>query len=141
MGTLSRCVKGISRRLHIMRQALEATLILTISAVLTLLIMAVVFPRHVLGGAASMNPSADIQPAVFVFGVHDEPGTAVSPTVPGTIHRSRGAGCPYLAALAAASGCPAFSGDDVRSACPYLERQHEPEPTTEEPVNPRALDI
>jgi len=124
-----------------MRQALEATLILTISAVLTLLIMIAAFPRHVLGGAASTAPSPDIEPAVFVFGVHDEPGNAVSPTVPGTVQRSQDAGCPYLAALAAASGCPAFSDEDVRSACPYLDRPQQRDLASENSMRPRALDL
>lgn len=124
-----------------MRQALEAMLILTISVVLTLLIMAAVFPRHVLGGAASTAPSPDIEPAVFVFGVHDEPGAAVSPTVPGTVQRSRDAECPYLAAVAAASGCPALSGEHIRSACPYLDRRQQRDLASENPVKPRALDL
>jgi hypothetical protein len=108
-----------------MRSTLEATLILTLSVVLTLLIMAVIFPRHAFGGGAPALQSPSIQPAVFVHGIHDRPGTAESPLKPGAAGQTIETACPYLAALAAASQCPASPEMSTTSACPYLlERQH-----------------
>jgi len=108
-----------------MRSTLEATLILTLSVVLPLLIMAIIFPSHALGGGAPALHSPSIQPAVFVHGIHDRPGTAESPSNPGAAGQAAVTACPYLAALAAASHCPASPEMSTTTACPYLlKRQH-----------------
>jgi len=108
-----------------MRSTLEATLILTLSVVLTLLIMAIIFPSHALGGGAPALHSPSIQPAVFVHGIHDRPGTMESPLKPGAAGQTIETTCPYLAALAAATQCPASPEMSTTTACPYLlKRQH-----------------
>lgn len=126
-----------------MRSALEATLILSLSIFVTLLVMAVVFPIHALGGGEQGLDAPAIQPAVFVHGVHDRPGSAGSTSAPQLDGRNQKTVCPYLAALAAASGCPALEGTDAGSACPYLERRHRESPGTIEPPRggDRPLDI
>jgi len=107
-----------------MRQFIEASLVLTLSIVITLIIMAVIFPRHALGGGQPVLNSPGIWPAVFIYGIHDRPGTDGS--IPflqfaDRIPRSR---CPYLEALAAGSRCPATPEPQTRFRCPYLEGLH-----------------
>jgi len=118
-----------------MRSTIEATLILTLSAALTLLIMAVIFPRHALGGGAPALDAPSIQPAVFVHGTHERPGTATSPLKPRVADQAAVTACPYLAALAAASKCPASPEMSTTTACPFLlERQHRELETPAPPV-------
>ena len=118
-----------------MRTIFEAALILTLSVVLTLLIMAAIFPRHALGGGAPALDSPTIQPAVFVYGTHERPGTAASPLIPGAADQASVPACPYLAALAAASKCPAAPEMSTTPACPFLlERQLEKPETPALPV-------
>jgi len=107
-----------------MRSTIEATLILALSVVLTLLIMAVIFPRHALGGDAPALQSPTIQPAVFVHGTHVRPGTADPLLKTGAADQAIEVGCPYLAAVAAASKCPASPEMSTITACPYLLKRH-----------------
>jgi hypothetical protein len=103
-----------------MRAFIEASLVLMISIVLTLLIMAVIFPRHALGGGKPAVDFPRIWPAVFIYGIHDRPGTGGGPLAPRFADRTESTGCPYLAALAAASMCPAAPQRDAGMTCPYL---------------------
>ena len=102
-----------------MRSALEATLIMSLSIFLTLLVMAVVFPVHALGAGEQGLDAPAIQPAVFVHGEHDRPGPAGSTSAQQLDGRNQKAVCPYLAALAAASGCPALEGTDAAGAAAF----------------------
>jgi len=103
-----------------MRAFIEASLVLMVSIVLTLLIMAAIFPRHALGGSEPAVDSPRIWPAVFIYGVHDRPGTAGGRLAPRFAGQTESHGCPYLAALAAASACPATPKRAAVPACPYL---------------------
>ena len=140
MGALSRYPQSTLWRTHIMRPAIEATLIATFSVALTLLIIAAVFPRHVLGGGATTLEAPDIQPAVFVHGVHDRSGIAFSPAAPNSPEQADGSFCPYLRALAAASDCPAMGREKTATGCPYLESLNESEPS-DQSIATRSLDI
>ncbi len=125
-----------------MRSAIEATLILGLSIVLTVLIVAVIFPRHALGSADQILRPPTIQAAVFVHGLHDRPGSVDLRSAPQSFDRAQVAGCPYLASLAAASRCPAMSGREVVSACPFLRRQQqEDRGTSKQTVTPHKLEI
>ncbi len=125
-----------------MRSAIEATLILGLSIVLTVLIMAVIFPRHALGSADQVLTPPTIQAAVFVHGLHDRPGSVDLRSAPQSLDRAQVAGCPYLASLAAASRCPAMNGGEVVSTCPFLRRQQrEDRGTSKQTVTPHKLEI
>ena len=110
-----------------MRSTIEAALILTLSVVVTLLIMAVIFPRHALGGGTPALQSPSIQPAIYVYGTHERPGTVQSPSIPGAQDHATEIVCPYLAALAAASKCPAAPEKGVTTSCPFLMKKHQQE--------------
>jgi len=107
-----------------MRQIIEPSLVLVFALLLTVAIMAVIFPRHVLGGLDRAVEPPTILPAVFIDGTHDRPGSG------GVAADRRFAGqvgsgaCPYLAALAAASKCTATPQRDAKFSCPYLEQVH-----------------
>ncbi len=103
-----------------MRSTIEATLILTLSVVLTLLIMAVIFPRHALGGGASDHQKSSIEPAIFVYGTHAVPGTNQSPTAPGAEDRTTESECPFLADRAKTQKCPVNPKPGAATACPFL---------------------
>jgi hypothetical protein len=107
-----------------MRKLIEASLVLSLSVVLTLLIMAFIFPRHVLGGGDQMLEPTAIRPAVFVEGTHHRPGWPGSPSAPKIADQNEGLGCPYLAALEAASRCPVITRSGAKSPCPYLLQLH-----------------
>lgn len=125
-----------------MRSAIEATLVLSLSIVLTVLIVAFIFPRHALGSADPVLTPPTIQAAVFVHGTHDRPGSLDLRSAPQNFDPAQVAGCPYLAALAAASRCPVMSGDEAVSACPYLGRQkREDRGTSGHAVAPHTLEI
>lgn len=125
-----------------MRSAIEATLISGLSIVLTVLIVAVIFPRHALGSADPVLTPPSVEAAVFVHGVHDRPGSVDLRSAPQGFDRTQAVGCPYLAAQAAASRCPVVSGGDIVSACPYLRQQHrEDRGTSKQTVTPHKLEI
>lgn len=58
-----------------MSKYIEASLVLTFSIAITLLIMVVVFPVHALGGANSAAMIGGVQPAVYVEGARSCPAT------------------------------------------------------------------
>ena len=116
-----------------MRSTTEATLILTLSVVLTLLIMGVIFPRHALGGGAPAIQSSAIVPAVFVYGTHNVPDADHPPTKPGTSDRATKSECPYLAARARALKCPSATDHGAMTACPFLLEKHQKELETKTP--------
>ena len=125
-----------------MRSAIEATLISGISIVLTVLIVAVILPRHALGSADPVLTLPTIQAAVFVDGLHERPGSVDRRSAPQGFDRAQVVGCPYLAAQAAASRCPVVTGSEVVSACPYLrQQQREDRGTTTQTVTPHTLEI
>jgi hypothetical protein len=101
------------------RTIIEASLVLLLAALSTLLIIAVVFPRHVLGGGQHATDSTRIWPAVFVEGTHARPGAGVGSEVPQLSDHNESNICPYLAALVLASKCPATHQIDDRTACPF----------------------
>lgn len=108
-----------------MRPAIEAALVSSLSIALTVLIMAVVFPIHALGGGASSLEAPSVQPAVFVHGTHERPGAGMSPTDSGATGEAAGSACPYLAAVAAASKCPMAPKSSAAAACPFLSKLRE----------------
>jgi len=116
-----------------MRPTIEATLVLTLSVVLTLLIMAVIFPQHALGGGAPALQPTSIQPAVLVYQTRERPGTAESRSIPGAEDQATGFACPYLEARAAASKCPAAPKKGATTACPFLLKKHQQELETHTP--------
>lgn len=121
-----------------MRKTIEASLVLSLSLVITLLVVAMVVPRH---SALGQRPAVDgsmIRPAVFVEGIHHRPGEVGSgPSCPFMSPRTDGRECPYLAAIAAESRCPVLSGRLTGSGCPYLSPQLERPPATADPDFPK----
>jgi hypothetical protein len=105
-----------------MRTFIEASLVLAVAVVLTLAIMAVIFPRHVLGGGQQALESRGLRPAVFVYGTHDRPGAGGGAPPARFDNRMKNTRCPYLAALSAASKCPAAPRRAAEMGCPYLEQ-------------------
>ena len=103
-----------------MRAVIEATLVLTLSLVVTLLILAAIFARHPLGAIDTVLDDPDISPAVFVRGEHDRPGKSGDQRRTDTGAAESAEACPYLAALAAATECPAAPESSPSDACPYL---------------------
>jgi len=68
-----------------MRKTIEASLVLSLSIVITLLVMATITPTHPrMGGSRTIEPSA-VQPAVFINDLHYQLGTA-----------DANSACPYL---------------------------------------------
>jgi len=68
-----------------MRKTIEASLVLSLSIVITLLVTAAITPTHPrLGGSRTIGPSA-VQPAVFINDLRDQLGTA-----------DANSACPYL---------------------------------------------
>jgi hypothetical protein len=106
-----------------MAKLIEASLTLTLSIVITLIIMAVIFPHHLRGGAMPEAELTDVVPAVFVYGTHERPGTVAQPDTPDLSNLARSSGCPYLAALAAASSCPAFPNRAAEPVCPFVRER------------------
>jgi len=113
--------------MDVMRRFFEASFILTLSIVFTVLIMVVIFPRHARGGAEPALEGPGIAPAVFIDGTHHRPGTPGATKAPTFADQVKGAGCPYLAAMAAGSSCPATRPSDTTSICPYLRALHRQE--------------
>lgn len=100
-----------------MRAFIEASLVSTLSLVITLLILAVIIPRHPLGGGIALETPA-LSPAVFVEGTNERPGRIADKLHPRTPQPLPTDLCPYLAALAAASACPALPEKPSESSCP-----------------------
>ena len=107
-----------------MRKFFEAAFVLIMSIALTVGIMFILIPKHARGGGHDVDDSPELQPAVFVHGTHDRPGTSASPAVPERSNQAQRGGCPYLEALAAASGCPATPESNTAISCPYLMQIH-----------------
>ena len=107
-----------------MRKIIEASLVLVLATTFTLVILAVIFPRHLRGGEQPALENTRTWPAVFVYGTDDRPGTGGGSTDPRFVDQEGRTACPYLAALAAASKCPATPRRDVGFGCPYLETLH-----------------
>jgi hypothetical protein len=105
-----------------MRGLLEASLVSTISVVVTVAIMMAIFPRHARVGGAAVEGSR-ITPAVLIDGPPDLPNSGGTVWAPSLSDRSGSAACPYLEALAAAGGCPATPRRNRASVCPYLLEQ------------------
>lgn len=105
-----------------MRPFVEASLVLIVATALTLAIMAVIFPRHALGGLHQTVEPPTIWPAVFIDGTHHRPGTDGNATDRRLAAQGDSGECPYLAALAAASQCPAAAEDGTQLRCPYLKQ-------------------
>ncbi len=121
-----------------MRRFFEASLVLTISVVVTVAIMVVIFPTHARGGEAGLEVPT-IAPAVLIYGSHDRPNNGGAVLAPSLSDRSEMAACPYLAARAAATKCPAAPRRNVESMCPYLSRQHQsPDQATTQREKPRG---
>jgi hypothetical protein len=104
-----------------MRKIIEASLVLSFAILLTVVIMAMIIPKHARGGNQPAPESASIWPAVFVSGTHQRPGSAGCPADPKSADTSATAVCPYLAALAAPSKCPAAPERNSGLTCPYLQ--------------------
>jgi hypothetical protein len=103
-----------------MMKFLQASLVLSVSLVTTLVVLALILPVHPrLGTAAESSPAA-VVPALFIPGLHASPGG------PGTVDSGESTapvprtGCPYLDSKASAGGCPEFPGSSGEKACPYL---------------------
>mgnify|MGYP001827283603 CR=1 FL=1 len=107
-----------------MRKLIEASLVLALATVITFAIMAVIFPRHVRGGGQPAFENTKIWPAVFVQGTHQRPGIGGGPMDPRFAKQPDSTGCPYLAAPAAKSKCPATPRGKAGIACPYLLKLH-----------------
>ena len=107
-----------------MRKYFEAAFVLTLSIALTVGIMFILIPKHARGGGRDAGDSPGLQPAVFVHGTHDRPGTSALPKVPEPTNQAQRGGCPYLNALAASSGCPAAPKSNTTISCPYLMQIH-----------------
>jgi len=104
-----------------MRTFIEASVVLIVAIALTLAIMAVIFPRHALGGLDRAVESPTLWPAVFVEGTHDRLGSG-HPADPKSADTGATAVCPYLAALASASKKPAGPERGNELTCPYLQQ-------------------
>jgi hypothetical protein len=125
-----------------MRALIDATLLLSLSIALTLLILIVIFPRHALGGGGPELQSTAVQPAVLNDGNHNRPGLTDDSTNPGLAEGERRGHCPYLAALAAPTACPARPGSRTTSPCPYLlEKLRQVIGAAGQPAAPFAQDI
>ena len=112
-----------------MRAVIEATLVLTLSLVVTLLILAAIFARHPLGAIDTVLDDPDISPAVFVRGEHDRPEKSGDQRRTETGAAEKAEECPYLAALPAATACPAAPESPDRKSVvrnPVLFRQTRP---------------
>ena len=118
-----------------MRPFIEAALVLIVAIALTLAIMAVIFPRHALGGLHQAVEPPTIRPAVFIDGTHDRPGTDGVARDPEFAGQGESGECPYLAALAVASKCPAAPERGTGRTCPYLKQlQRQLRETEENPI-------
>jgi hypothetical protein len=104
-----------------MRQFIESSLVLVFAILLTVVIMAAIFPRHLLGGLDHEVESPTILPAVFIDSTHDRPGSSGDATDRKFAGQGKSDECPYLAALAAASKCPAAPERNSGLTCPYLQ--------------------
>ena len=104
-----------------MKKFLQASLVLSVSLVTTLVVLALVLPVHPRLGTAAENPPTAVVPALFIPGLH------ASPDGPGPIDSGESAaplprtGCPYLDSRASARGCPELPGASAEKACPYLD--------------------
>lgn len=116
-----------------MMKILQASLVLSVSLVTTLVVLALILPVHPrLGTAAESSPAA-VVPALFIPGLHATPGgpgpagsvesTAPLPRTgcPYLDSKASAGGCPYLDSKAAAGGCPESPGVSREKACPYLD--------------------
>lgn len=114
-----------------MRKIIEASLVIILATLITVAIMAVIFPSHVRGGNQPASENAKILPAVFLSGTHERPGSADSSAEPKIAGTGANSACPYLAALAAASACPAAPERGTGLACPYLKKLQRQPPEAE----------
>lgn len=99
-----------------LRKAIEASLVLSLATVITLLVLSMILPSHPRFAPDRTIGSSACVSAVFVKGIHARPGAADAPGL-----------CPYLARPEAASRCPVLSGRVTVSRCPHLSaRGHQP---------------
>ena len=114
-----------------MRKTIEASLVLSLSLVITLLIIAMVVPRHPVFGQGPAVGGSLIRTVVFVEGIHHRPGeSGAHPSCPFISPGTDGSGCPYLGSMAAGSRCPVLSGRLNGSRCPYLLSQPQRPPAS-----------
>ena len=113
-----------------MKKLVEASLILSLSIVCTVLVMSLVLPNHPLAADTPAGASG-VQPAVFIDGMD----TRVVPAsgqerCPDMGDASASSVCPYLREVAASTACPflAQRTDDERcpvmggpGSCPYVD--------------------
>ena len=121
-----------------MRSFVEASLVVFFSLVVTVLILAVIIPRHPLvDGNLAVEPPA-MSPAVFVEGTHERPGRTGNGLHPRITQEQQTVLCPYLIALAAASACPAAPERPSESPCPFLRelRRQEVDAQSESVTSP-----
>jgi hypothetical protein len=98
------------------RRAFESFAVFSLSAVVTVLAVAAIVSVHPRMADAQPHDAASIVPAVFV---------AAGPQADGA--KAEVSACPYLAALAAASKCPAVPKAGAGAAgCPFLEQRRQP---------------
>jgi hypothetical protein len=116
-------VDVIQRRLFKMRSFFEASLVMAISVVATVMIMVVIFPRHERGGKVALEASK-IAPTVLIYGIHDRPRTGGSLLVPSPSDESGMVACPYLALPSAAATCFVTPRRNEEAVCPFLLEQH-----------------
>ena len=121
-----------------MRKTIEASLVLSMSIVITLLVVVMVVPRHPVFVQRPAVDGSMIRPAVFVEGIHHRPGeVGNAPSCPFLSPRTDGGECPYLAGIAATSRCPVLSGRLNGSMCPYLSSQPQRPPASVDPDFPK----
>ena len=121
-----------------MRKTIEASLVLSLSVVIALLVVVIVIPRHPVLGQRPAVDGSMIRPAVFVEGIHHRPGEAATgQSCPFIFPRTDASECPYLGAIAAGSRCPALSGRLNDSRCPYLSSQPQRPPASVSPDFPK----
>ena len=99
-----------------LHKAIEASLVLSLATVVTLLVLAMILPSHPRFAPGYTIDSSAYEPAVFVDGIHSRPGAVDTSRL-----------CPYLARLQATSRCPVLSGRVTVSRCPHLSQpDHQP---------------
>lgn len=107
-----------------MRTIIEATLVLTVSLFVTLFILVALFARHPLGASEIAFNDPVISPAVLIEDAYASPGRNGVQIQPRTHTGAGSEQCPFLAALAAASACPAAPESTSAPTCPYLREVH-----------------
>ena len=120
-----------------MRAFSEAIVVLSVSLAITLLVLGAIFVKHPLGAETFAPIAPVVSPAVFIEGSHDRPGSAAKPMHPTSTDGIDLKSCPFLAGLAAATGCPATPENLVANRCPYLReiyRQYVEAPAQPDPA-------